>query len=53
MADRGWRITVDGIYGPQTASVAHQFQVEKRLSADGLVGPQTWRAAWHLPVTPP
>jgi peptidoglycan hydrolase-like protein with peptidoglycan-binding domain len=53
MAARGWNIHVDGIYGPQTASVAKRFQAEKHLTADGLVGPQTWNAAWKLPVTPP
>lgn len=52
MAQRGWRIAVDGIYGPRSAAVARQFQAEKGLAVDGLVGPQTWRAAWRLPVTP-
>lgn len=52
MAERGWKITVDGIYGPQTASVARAFQIEKGLHVDGLVGPQTWAAAWTAPITP-
>jgi peptidoglycan hydrolase-like protein with peptidoglycan-binding domain len=51
MARRTWRIRIDGIFGPQTASVARRFQREKGLRVDGLVGPQTWAAAWRLPVT--
>jgi hypothetical protein len=51
MAARGWTIGVDGQYGPQSESVARQFQAEKGLAADGLVGPQTWGASWTAPVT--
>lgn len=52
MRDRGWQITVDGLYGPQTASVARAFQAQKGLTVDGLIGPITWAAAWTAPVTP-
>ena len=51
MKDRGWSITPDGYYGPQTAAVARAFQREKRLAAHGLIGPKTWAAAWEEPVT--
>lgn len=51
MRDRGWDITVDGLYGPQTAKVAHAFQAEKGLVADGLIGPVTWATAWTAPIT--
>jgi peptidoglycan hydrolase-like protein with peptidoglycan-binding domain len=51
MARRTWRITVDGVFGRQSASVARRFQREKGLHVDGLVGPATWTAAWRLPVT--
>lgn len=51
MADRGWRITVDGWYGPASAAVAKAFQAEKGLTADGIVGPVTWDAAWTAPVS--
>jgi len=50
MARRGWRIQVDGVFGPQSARVARQFQRNKGLLVDGLVGRQTWAAAWRLPV---
>lgn len=60
MKDRGWPITVDGIYGPKgastpqgnTAEVVVAFQKEKGLTSDGLIGPATWAAAWTSPVTP-
>lgn len=51
MRDRGWRISVDGIYGPQSAEVARKFQKEKGLTVDSIVGPQTWRASWLAPIT--
>lgn len=51
MASRGWKITVDGIYGPDSAEVAKKFQKEKGLVVDGIVGPATWRATWTAPVT--
>jgi peptidoglycan hydrolase-like protein with peptidoglycan-binding domain len=50
MARRGWRIQVDGVFGPASERVARQFQHNKRLRVDGLVGPRTWAAAWRLPV---
>jgi Putative peptidoglycan binding domain len=51
MHDRGWPVTPDGHYGPQTADVAARFQREKGLAVDGKIGPATWAAAWTAPVT--
>jgi peptidoglycan hydrolase-like protein with peptidoglycan-binding domain len=51
MLARGWDIDPDGLYGPETASVAVHFQREKHLGIDGLIGPQTWAAAWTAPIT--
>lgn len=52
MQQRGWGITPDGHYGPQSRRVCLAFQQEKGLTVDGVVGPQTWYAAWNAPVTP-
>lgn len=46
MKDRGWKITVDGLYGPQSKAICTAFQKEKGLAADGIVGPNTWNAAF-------
>lgn len=51
MASRGWKIAVDGGYGPASKEVCILFQQEKGLTADGIVGAQTWDAAWSAPVT--
>lgn len=50
MAYRGWKITPDGLYGPETRRVAKAFQTEKWLGVDGLIGPETWRAAWEAKI---
>jgi N-acetyl-anhydromuramyl-L-alanine amidase AmpD len=51
MKARGWRISVDGFYGPQTEGVARAFQKEKGLAQDGKIGINTWSAAWTAPIT--
>jgi peptidoglycan hydrolase-like protein with peptidoglycan-binding domain len=51
MSHRGWSISVDDQYGPQSANVCRQFQSEKGLGVDGIVGPITWDAAWTAPIT--
>lgn len=51
MAERGWRITVDGAYGPESERVCRAFQAEKGLEVDGIVGPKTWRMTWEAPIT--
>ena len=51
MRQRGWRVTVDGYYGPASRAVCVAFQSEKHLAVDGIVGPVTWAATWEAPVT--
>jgi peptidoglycan hydrolase-like protein with peptidoglycan-binding domain len=46
---RGWKIAVDGTYGPPSEKVCRAFQEEKHLGVDGIVGPKTWAAAWTAP----
>jgi hypothetical protein len=48
MADRGWQLTVDGVFGPATQRVARDFAVEKGIveGLPGEVGPLLWSAAW-------
>lgn len=48
---RGWKITVDGDFGPSTEAVVKAFQKEKGLAADGIVGSMTWTALWKAAVT--
>lgn len=51
MALRGWKIAVDGKFGPETYDVVLRFQREKGLTVTGTINAQTWNAAWALPVT--
>lgn len=57
MADRGWPLSVDGWYGPQSAQVCQQFQKMFHdaplpgLADDDIVGDDTWNAAFTLPIT--
>ena len=41
---RGKNVTVDGIFGPKTATAVRAFQKDKNLAQDGDVGPKTWSA---------
>lgn len=51
MKVRGWNITLDGVYGRQSADICRQFQADKSIGVDGVVGPVTWMAAWTAPIT--
>ena len=40
--DRGYELTIDGIYGPKTEAAVRKFQTDKFV--DGIAGPQTLKA---------
>lgn len=39
----GYSLSVDGIFGPDTASAVKDFQGDHFLTVDGIVGPGTWK----------
>lgn len=51
LRERGWNISVDGVFGSQTDQIVRSFQREKGLVVDGIVGPATWIALWTSPIT--
>lgn len=51
MRVRGWRLAVDGDFGPESDRVLRKFQAEKGLKVDGILGPRSWTAAWTAPIT--
>ena len=53
MADRGWDIAVDGLFGPQSSGVAGRFATEKGLTPDqpGTVDKAVYSGAWTIPVS--
>lgn len=47
LAMAGVPVSVDGVFGPQTAAAVRRFQEKQNLTVDGIVGPAT-RAALGL-----
>jgi len=38
LASEGYKVTVDGKFGPQTGAPVRQFQKDHGLTVDGIVG---------------
>lgn len=53
MARRGWQISVDGVFGPQSERIFRSFAEEKKLerTVDRSVTEVVWDATWSAPVT--
>lgn len=41
LSQAGYKVGIDGFFGPQTDAAVHQFQRQHGLAVDGLVGPIT------------
>lgn len=50
MRRRGWKLSADGAYGPDSRDVCRRFQRETGVEDDGVVGPLTWRLTWESPL---
>lgn len=44
LKDKGYTVTLDGVYGTGTVTAIKLFQSRKNLPADGNVGEKTWSA---------
>lgn len=44
LASQGWRLAVDGAFGPQTLRSIRDYQTAHGLTVDGIVGPKSWNA---------
>lgn len=44
LANLGYSVDTDGIYGRDTAAIVRQFQSDRGMDADGICGQSTWNA---------
>lgn len=53
LKNKGYSITVDGIFGNVTDTLVRQFQKANSLTIDGVVGDKTWKALDKVVTTKP
>jgi len=46
LADLGYKVSIDGSFGPGTCAAVKSCQTKNGLTGDGVVGPKTWAAMW-------
>ena len=42
LLEKGYSVSVDADFGPNTLSIVKDFQKDHSLKADGIVGQKTW-----------
>lgn len=47
LVDAGYRVSVDGVFGPQTNDAVRAFQRDVGIAVDGIVGPNTWHFLYN------
>ncbi len=54
LAERGWAVQADGVFGPATTEAVRAFQGQAGLVADGILGHASWQAlfATSTPTAP-
>jgi hypothetical protein len=53
LAERGYAVEADGIFGPRTAAALCRFQAAHELAADGIAGPATMAVLYAETETSP
>lgn len=43
LSNKGYQISIDGTYGPESEAIVRQFQKDSGLKVDGVVGQQTYQ----------